>query len=317
MVERLNASRLTELSLSSNPLDPDAVIRLFETLNAPTLRELHLSACNIPAECVPAICDFIRSPRSQNLWLLQLNGNSLGRCGVTSILDALEVGNFSISRIGMFANNTAREAREASPSPARSAAGESDYDSVWESDQTLAINPTDPRSMKTQIERRVPALQKRNADLTMRVRRAAARAISPTRIILHARQPTAMETATRVMAETSVETTAAPKEHFPLMDLPAEVRILIARHCSGDAEALTDAQWTRLRMHAGDKDNVDKMGQRMAKAEQSVHPSAPPSARKYKGIEVREAWLSEIGCWRWEMENKRFWNQFEKPQVLA
>lgn len=308
VVERLNSSHLQKLSLSSNPLHAPAVVTFFEGLNAPKLSELHISACSLPASCVASISDFIRSPRSQTMGLLELNGNTLSRLGVTAILDALEIGNFSISRIGLFANNSA-PARSYSPDQGAGYFGDEDAESVWESDESMSRD--DPRSMANQIERRVPALQKRNGRLTLRVRSAAARCIAPTRIILHARPPTAVETAARVIEDTRING-SAPAAQFPLLEFPVEVQILIARHCSGDADALSEAQWVRLRSHAADRDTLSRLAARTRKALSGVAAQGPHIAKRYKDREVRDSWLTEVGCEWWELDNKRYWEELER-----
>lgn len=304
VVQRLNASYLQKLSLTNNPLHPPAVQRFFEQLNAPKLAELHLSTCDLPPACVPAICAFIRSPRSQHLGVLELNGNALGRLGITMILDAIDTGNFSISRIGLFANNA---------TPKLGSDSGSDFDEdiwreqnqVWESDENM--DPSDPRSMATQIERRVPQLQKRNGELTRRVRKAAATAIAPTRMILHAREPTAAEVATRVLADTEEGGSSSPV--FPLLELPTEVRLHIARHCSGDAYALSDAQWAKVRSHAEERKSIANMGRRMRSATGKAEPGV---AQQYMGWEVRGEWLAEMGCEWWQLEDQGLWERLDE-----
>jgi len=316
VVERLNASLLVKMSLSSNPLDNDAVIRFFETLNAPKLRELHMSTCGLLPTVVPAICDFIRSPRSQRMGILELNANALSRGGVTAILDAIEVGNFTISRIGLFANNSApaRLANEDQGAGYFGDEGDDGDDLAWESDETMSRE--DPRSMFHQIERRVPALQKRNGKLMMRVRNAAARAIAPLRMILHARAPTELETAARVLEDTTVsDSPTAP--HFPLLDLPVEVQLLVARHCSGDAYAMSDAQWARVLKHASDRATLARLAQRTSQAQARVaNLGAVHDVKKYKAREVRDEWLAELKCEWWELENQRYWDQLRRKREL-
>ncbi|GMK57616.1 hypothetical protein CspeluHIS016_0404500 [Cutaneotrichosporon spelunceum] len=299
VVERINSSNLRKLSLTSNPLSPAAVTKLFAQLNTPHLRELHLSICDLPPCCVPAIVEFLRSPRSQKLGVLELNANALGRLGVTAILDALESANYSVYRIGLSANNAVPRA---SSSDSENEDVWRETHGVWESD--VAMSRDDPRSMSNQINNRVPALQSRNAELGRRVRNAASRAISPLRMIVHARAPTDVETAQRVLADAAPG--AAPPAHFPLLELPPEVQLVIARHASQDANALADDQWARLVSHAKDTGSLSRMAERMKRAQQSVQFG---DARSYREQGVREAWLSEMGCDWWELEDQRFWDR--------
>lgn len=267
---------------------------------------------------MPAIVEYLRSPRSQKLGVLELNANALGRLGVTAILDALESANYSVYRIGLFANNAA-PARSSSPDGTGLLSDSENEDvwrethGVWESDE--AMSRDDPRSMSNQITHRVPALQSRNAELGRRVRTAASRAIGPLRMIVGARAPTDAETAQRVLADTNspeaeAEAAATGGEKasgfFPLLKLPPEVQLVVARHCSRDAYAMSDDQWARLVSHAQDPTSLAKMGVRMRKAEQTVQFGV---ARTYMGQEVREAWLGEMGCEWWELEDQRYWDR--------
>lgn len=313
VVERINSSNLRALSLNSNPLSPTSVQTLFAKLNTPHLRELHLSTCDLPPSCVPAIVEFLRSPRSQKLGVLLLNANALGRLGVTAILDALESANYSVYKIGLFANNAA-PARSSSPDGTGLGLSDSENEDVWrethgvwESDE--AMSRDDPRSMNNQIQHRVPALQSRNAELGRRVRRAASRAIAPLRMIVSARAPTDSETAKRVLDDTVPPSEGGeekPRGYFPLLDLPPEVQLVIARHCSRDAYAMSDDQWARLVSHAQDPKSLGKMAARMKKAQQKVQFGV---ARDYMSQDVREGWLGEMGCEWWELEDQRYWDR--------
>lgn len=239
--------------------------------------------------------------------MLELNANALGRLGVTAILDALESANYSVYRIGLFANNAA-PARASSPDGSGLSDSENEdvwreTHGVWESDE--AMSRDDPRSMSNQITHRVPALQSRNAELGRRVRNAASRAIAPLRMIVNARAPTEAETAARVLEETNDDGASAPP-FFPLLDLPAEVQLVVARHCSRDADALSDDQWARLVSHAQDTGSLGRMAKRMRKAQETVQFGV---ARDYASHDVREAWLNEMGCEWWELEDQRYWDR--------
>lgn len=332
VAEKLNASRLAKLSLASNPLHTPAVCTLFEMLDAPHLRALHLSACQITSDLVPSLCAFLRSPRSQRLQLLELNGNMLGRAGVTAVLDAVEDANFSLSRIGLFANSVRRWAADGEGGIAGGVGGAEDGgvglggpEGAGQAD-TSALDaretagdpdpetedPNDPASMAWQIGERLPALQKRNAALWRRTRLAALRCLAPARMILHARAPSDAETAQRVLA--TADPASAPAPVFRLMDLPPELRLLVARHCSGDAYALSDAQWVRIRAHAERRETLKRMRTRMRAATEDEVGYASRRAREDR---VRRAWLEEVGCDMWELEDAGFWDKWTKPAQAA
>lgn len=330
VVERLNASHLNKLSLTTNPLNDDAVSQMFSLLNAPYLRELHMSSGTLTPLVVPALCEYIRSPRSQHLQMLSLNDNALGRKGVTAILDAIEEANFSISRIGLHAN--AIPIPPSNGNGGGGVPGAVDWnDGVdWDADDptapgppspppTAAKTPPDPEdyeppdshpdSLMSQVEKRVPQLQKRNGKLTLRVQEAAWRCLAPTRIILHAREPTPEETATRVLDSVTPEmapATRPPPGVFPLLELPPEVQLLIARHASRDYGALSDAQWARIRAHAGDRASLRKMAARFRKVQETTDGKI---GQKYKEWGELEEWLREMGCENWELEEKGFWRR--------
>lgn len=286
----VNKSRLAQLGLTDLPLDPSAVSVLFQTFDARSLHTLHLSTCDIPAACALAIAAYVRSPRSRGLKVLELNENRLGRRGVALILDAVEAANFSLLHLGLMFNDRRRRRRR----PRLAASTPSDSESESE-DSHL-----DNSSLAYQLDKRVPALQYRNEALTARVRRAAARAIAPARIILCARVPTATETAARVMHEASRDMGFAVP--FPLLDLPPEVQVLIARHCSRDARALSEAQWTRLRLLAADPADLRNAARKMRAACADVPlGKATRKQRRERLREVRDEWLVSGGWECWEL----------------
>ncbi|KAL1408874.1 hypothetical protein Q8F55_005688 [Vanrija albida] len=288
----VNKSRVAHLGLNDLPLDAAAVSALFAALNAPHLRTLHLSTCDIPWGCAPAIAEYVRSPRSRGLKVLELNQNRLGRRGVALVLDAVEAANFSLLHIGLMVNDRRRKRRGPRRFPASPSDTESDSDSAEHLDNS---------SLAYQLDKRVPVLQFRNEALTNRVRRAAARAIAPARVILRARPPTATETGARIMREASRD--ARPAVPFPLLDLPPEVQVQIARHCSRDATALSEAQWTRLRMRAADPDDLRNAARRMAAACVDVQLGKATRAQRRERVrEVRDEWLVSGGWECWELD---------------
>ncbi|KAI9633351.1 uncharacterized protein MKK02DRAFT_39332 [Dioszegia hungarica] len=75
-----------------------------------------------------------------------------------------------------------------------------------------------------------------------RVKRAASRCLPNARIILNATPtPPSLE---------AVKPLARSLPHFGILDLPAELVLLITRYTSGDPTALSDAQFSRLRKEA-------------------------------------------------------------------
>ncbi|KAL1408987.1 hypothetical protein Q8F55_005806 [Vanrija albida] len=324
LIEQLNKSHLTELRLANNRLSPAAVEQLFKSLKAPHLRALHLSSCRLPAEVAPAIAEYVASERSYGLEILELNGNSLGAKGVAAIVDALQSSNFTLLRLGLHANNARR---------ARSTGSDDDWESEdeWSS---ASDADSDAAACKQQTERRLPALE-RNRLLNRRVKDAAARALAPMRIILHAQAaPEGTEVESQlenlsVEAKPKVESksglvddlrigvseapAAAPSEtpvplaSFPLLRLPQELQLVVARHCSGDAEALSEAQWSRITTYAGERASLGRMAERsrLALFAAATGPGrAARLERKTKMLEVLDEWRSRYRCDQWELNPK-------------
>ncbi|TYJ57189.1 hypothetical protein B9479_002104 [Cryptococcus floricola] len=227
----INMSRLDMLSLTNNiNISTEGLTKLLRLLDSPHLRELHLAACRLPPSMAPILADFIRSPRSRNITHLLLHGNQLGGAGVTQIIDAIEESNFSLIEAGLLAN-----ASPPSDAP----------------DQ--AVKSKDEASvLEHQVHVRLPEILKRNRLLTKRVRSAASRMIAPARIILNARPLSDAETARNVVSAFSASNPEAYNA-FRLLDLPEDVIQDVVRHTSGDPGALSQAQYTRLRLEASDK----------------------------------------------------------------
>lgn len=96
---------------------------------------------------------------------------------------------------------------------------------------------------------RLYALLARNARYTRRVRRAVRTVLPVARVLLTARK--GLEGA---------ECT------FRLLDLPHELVVEIARHCSGDAVALNDVQWSRVIAHAADPRSAARVARGLARS---------------------------------------------------
>ncbi|KAI0783712.1 hypothetical protein C8Q75DRAFT_781601 [Abortiporus biennis] len=102
--EALNTSEIRELAFSANEGDGDALIsNLLASLDAPFLRDLHFSETGLTYRCVASIVEYITSPRCQ-LHTLRLNANRLGKRGIKALLDAVEKGNFSLTRLDLYSN---------------------------------------------------------------------------------------------------------------------------------------------------------------------------------------------------------------------
>ena len=229
---------------------------------------------------------YLRSPRSRNLELLELNGNALGAEGVTAIIDTVEKYNFSITHVSLLANDVLR-AKYNPDGTLDTVAGASVEQRTKEND-----------ALAYQCHQRLPEVLQRNRTLTQRTRRAAIRVIAPARILLTARALNEAEIARQVIDTIPNGDESAHPRPFPILDLPREVLYLVVRHCSRDPTAFSEAQFTRIRTEAEDRETMSRlrrvMRERMLKAD---------SDQIGRAIwEVREEWLRK-GKWdKWELD---------------
>ncbi|KAL1408980.1 hypothetical protein Q8F55_005797 [Vanrija albida] len=261
----LNASHLESLTLFSNHLEPAAVNDLFDGLAAPRLATLALSRCNVGDSAAGSIAEFLASPRSAALSSLDLSNNWLSALAVKDIVDAVEAHHYGVVHLAL-ASHGLRGARGC-----------------------ILFKPDfDPKAdvagvgvhieMGHQLHERLPAVLARNRELRRRVMAAAARAVAPARILLH--------------AEAGDEASKAGA--FPLTRLPPELQLVIARHASGDAGALSEAQWARVVRYAGDRRTLGAMP-----ACPATGGGADADARI--GLALG-GWCDALGVARWEGE---------------
>lgn len=303
IINSLNSSRISTLSLTNNPhLSPSSLTRLFAALSSPHLTELHLNTCAIGPGLAPSIAAYLRSPRSRRLELLELNGNHLGLLGVREIVDAIENGNFTIKHLGLVANESLP------PRPHREGGDDNGAD---EDEESESSEPEDRRSaeeklaeeraLSYEVHERLPVLLERNRVLTRRVRRAAVRCLAPARILLNA-QPIVVDDLTtdrQVIEEVSSNRTHLRPQPFRLLSLSEEVLHLVIRHTSGDATALSDSQWVRLRTEAGDRESLRRAARSL---ENKLRRAYTIEERQGAGRELMEEWLMK-GKWdRWELD---------------
>ncbi|WOO82765.1 uncharacterized protein LOC62_04G006251 [Vanrija pseudolonga] len=282
-IAALNASHLESLTLFSNHLEPGSVTELFEHLAAPRLATLHLSRCNVDDAAATAVASYLASPRAAALTTLDLGNNWLSALAAKELIDAVERAHFGLQHLSL-ASHGLRGTRGCILFKA-------DYDPKLEAEP----RPQMMVEMAQQLHTRLPAALGRNRELRRRTMAAAARAVGPARILLHAAEPAAPTTATTAAtpATTTTTTTTTPPT-FPFTRLPAEIQQAIARHAWGDAHALTEAQWGKVVRYASDRTTLGGM------------LACPPSAL---GFDARvglalTAWCERLGCAQWEKETR-------------
>ena len=254
---------------------------MFDTLESRHLTDLHLSACALNKDVAPSIASFLASPRSRSVQSLVLNGNYLGAHGVKSIVDAVENSNFTITHLGLLSNDLTED-------PTRT------DDPVIRSEEEKRLHES---ILSYNIHQRLPPLLERNRVLTKRVRKAALRMLAPARIILNADVPTDAETARRAIEAVQTGQITA---HFRLFDLPKEVIYTVVRHLSGDRDALSSAQLSRLIHEAEDRESILKMKRHI---DIRIKKAPWGEAEKVKQ-NVKEDWLRRGGWDKWEVEIK-------------
>ncbi|WOO82758.1 uncharacterized protein LOC62_04G006241 [Vanrija pseudolonga] len=270
-VTHLNNSGLQSLSLSDNPLTSSGVIQLFNLLDAPCLRGLDVGGCQVGAECLPAIVGFFTSPRGRRLHDFEMRTHGLGEDDVRELLDGLEGGNSGLTTFDVLP-------------------------------RLFTVVPGMFEIPPPPIDRG-RRLCDRNGDLAWRVRVAAVRALAPTRIIVHGLKLPATE-ATVVQPSKSHKRWPSralkalrpvPRQTFPLLDLPREIQLQIARLCSGDANAFSGAQWSRLTAYASDRKTLGSTPHRGP-------VDVRNDERRRRMLREFDQWFSGIDCWSWERD---------------
>ncbi|KAL1408996.1 hypothetical protein Q8F55_005820 [Vanrija albida] len=276
-VELLNASNLTELYLSYNFLSTPGAIHFFNNLRIP-LRILTFDECAMPTPCARALAGYLASPRGRRIENLVIYNNDLRSPGLQEVVSAVEDGNY-----------------------------------------TLVVNCIDGNCPKTQadleraVNRRMTAAVTRNYALRERVKNAAKRVIMPLRIIAHAKRPRdGQVTGKRKREEEDEAHSDQPrKPHFPLLELPRELQLLVGRHCSRDAEAFSEAQWLRVLAHALDPTSLPRRAER-ARATERCSGLRSSKSWVTNGSMVEE-WREEVGCMSWELNQPaEAWERYQK-----
>ncbi|KAL1408608.1 hypothetical protein Q8F55_005421 [Vanrija albida] len=145
-----------------------------------------------------------------------------------------------------------------------------------------AAPPPQPRGAAAPVKpRRLVGVLEENGERRARVRDAVRRAIVPARVLLRGRRAEGPE---------AEPTSAVEQAPLPILDLPRELLHAIVEHASGDAGALTPAQWARLHRHAEDPGGLCQVAAGMVAAE------ADPAVGKDAGW---DEWLHNGGFW-WE-----------------
>lgn len=107
----VNHSQLEFLSLTGNHKLGDAIVEtFFRHLRAPRLRELHVNAMGLTARCASGLAEWISSEHTGgacSLHTLKCSGNNLGIKGVWEVIHAIEVGNWSLMNVEVYANRLA------------------------------------------------------------------------------------------------------------------------------------------------------------------------------------------------------------------
>ncbi|EIW71098.1 hypothetical protein TREMEDRAFT_28352 [Tremella mesenterica DSM 1558] len=290
IIHSLNSSNLTSLSLTNNKtLLPSSLSTLFLSLDSPNLQKLYLSACNITPSLTDSITNFLRSPRSRPLDLLELNGNSLGADSVTKIIDTIESHNFTLKQLGLLANDI---------KPDLSLFPNFDP-SQFTSPEECMDRRTEERILNYQVHERLPSLLLRNRNLTKRTQKAALKCLPIARILLNASPKSVDRIAEEVMKDISNERKMENMEGFNLLGLPEEILYLIIKHCSEDSEALSENQFIGLIHEAKDEGSLKRRWNVLRERKMKVKWVEDVDEVV---IGLKEEWLKR-GKWdKWELD---------------
>jgi len=133
----------------------------------------------------------------------------------------------------------------------------------------------------------------RNGTAAERVRAAVLRALPFCRILLCTNETVPPAVAGMITAD---ENSNRRKTNWN--DLPYEVRLLIARHTSGDADALSDRQWAALSRHCADRSTIRRAienGRNWHLDDYSEYKPLDYSEQRFRAISEREYWLESLG----------------------
>lgn len=142
---------------------------------------------------------------------------------------------------------------------------------------------------------------KRNVGLTRRAQKAALRCLPAARIILNDRFLAGVRSSARQRSnKTNPPSSAAAHAttpHFRLLDLPPDLIDLIVRHTSGDATALSHAQYARIRIDASGKDGLRRV-MKAAKDGKTARCTVWGDTK----VGSKEEWLESQGLSKWEKD---------------
>lgn len=266
----VNHSQLEFLSLTGNHKLGDAIIEtFFRHLRAPRLRELHVNAMGLTVRCASGLAEWISSSGAHSLHTLKCSGNNLGIKGVWEVVHAIEIGNWSLMNVEVYANRLActEIPNDNPPIPQSGRLSSSETEASWKDAERALHQVLHQRNAywKRQVEMDALSLLRYSRTLILRSRGS-------------------------LSSEDQQPMSSLARESFPFHNLPMELRLHILAVL---APSLSCAQRTRIYDYATDPSTLPPLLPRLRR---DIGHGCVADPSRALGASVGFALYSSGGC---------------------
>ncbi|KAH7886927.1 hypothetical protein F5I97DRAFT_1072739 [Phlebopus sp. FC_14] len=241
LASAINSSQLRMLSLTGNSRLGDAFAeRFFPLLHSRALQELHINTIGMTVRSTGDLCAWITGCVTQNgggmcrLQTLKCCGNSLGMKGVWEVIQAIERGNWCLTKVEMYANQLADPVAPQQPDVGLS---------TQQSPAIASSNIPETEEAWKDCERGLHRVLMRNVYWKRQAEKEALKLLKYSRPLL-IRSKSASKSPTSPQSPSPAATT-----RFPFYSLPNELKLHILALL---APSLSSAQRTRIYNYASD-----------------------------------------------------------------